>query len=613
MVDTAATRKPSLGVLTQMWCFIKPYRWQVLGATLALMFTAGITLSIGQGIRVLVDGGFSSAQGLQNSLELFGVLVVLLGIGTYVRYYLVSWIGERVTADLRTAVFDHIVGLHPGFFEAVVSSDIQSTLTTDTTLLQTVIGSSVSLALRNALILIGGIVLMLITNAKLTLIVVVCVPLVVFPILLLGRRVRALSRISQDRLADVGTYVSEAIKNIKVVQAFNHQPRDRERFSAHVEAAFNVAIGRVGQRALLTALVMMLVFGAVDVMLWIGGNDVLSGTVTAGALTAFVFYAVMVAGSVGAISEVYGDLQRAAGASERLLELLNAKSLITVPAQPRALPAKVSGEVQLRDVNFAYPSRPDTLAIDQLSLLIPAGRTTALVGASGAGKSTLIDLLLRFYDVQGGSIEFDGVNIRDLDPSALRAHIALVPQQPVLFTGTVRDNLRYGRDDANDADIEAAAKAAFAHDFIAKLPDGYDSFVGEGGVRLSGGQRQRIAIARALLKDPELLLLDEATSALDAESEFQVQQALEILMRGRTSLVIAHRLATVIKADNIVVLDHGRLVAQGQHRELLASSPLYARWASLQFDAQMGNAEVSSEQAQDLLNTDASDLMVKAL
>jgi ATP-binding cassette subfamily B protein len=602
LTETAATRKPSLSVLAQMWRFIRPYRWRVFGATLALMFTAGVTLSIGQGIRMLVDEGFSSggAAALDRSLILFGGLIVLLGIGTYVRYYLVSWIGERVSADLRTAVFDHIVGIHPGFFEAVVSSDVQSTLTTDTTLLQTVIGSSVSLALRNLLILIGGIALMLFTNPKLTLMVVLCVPLVVFPILLFGRRVRSLSRASQDRLAEVGIYVSEAIKNIKVVQAFNHQPHDRARFATQVEAAFSVAIGRIGQRAWLTALVIMLVFGAVDAMLWVGGNDVLSGKVSAGELTAFVFYAVMVAGSVGAISEVYGDLQRAAGASERLLELLNAKSLITVPAQPQSLPATITGEVQLHDVNFAYPSRPDTLAIDQLSLLIPAGRTTALVGASGAGKSTLIDLLLRFYDVQGGSITFDGVDVRALDPSALREHIALVPQQPVLFTGTVRDNLRYGRTDASDAQIEAAAQAAFAHEFITRLPDGYDSFVGEGGVRLSGGQRQRIAIARALLKDPALLLLDEATSALDAESEFQVQQALEVLMRGRTSLVIAHRLATVVEADNIVVLDHGRLVGQGRHRELLTTSPLYARWASLQFDGQALGAQAGPAPVADL-------------
>src|SRR5690606_16223098 len=542
--------------------------------------------------RMLVDHRFSSAESLQSSLELFGGLVFLLGIGTYVRYYLVSWIGERVCADLRTAVFDHVVGLHPGFFEATVSSDIQSTITTDTTLLQTVIGSSVSLALRNTLILIGGIVAMVITNAKLTLMVVICVPLVVFPILIFGRRVRALSRVSQDRLADVGTYVSEAIKNIKVVQAFNHQQRDRQRFRSHVEAAFDVAIGRIGQRAFLTALVIMLVFGAIDVMLWVGGNDVLSGEISAGALTAFIFYAVLVAGSVGAISEVYGDLQRAAGAGERLMELLNPTSRIAIPARPKPLPADVRGEVVLRDVAFAYPSRPDTRAIDQLTMTIPAGKTTALVGASGAGKSTLIDLLLRFYDIQGGSIAFDGVDIRERDALQSREQIGLVPQQPELCTGSVRDNLRYGCEHASDADIEAAARAAFAHEFIEKLPQGYDSFVGEGGVRLSGGQRQRIAIARALLKDPELLLLDEATSALDAESEFQVQQALEILMRGRTSLVIAHRLATVINADNIVVLDHGRLVGQGQHRDLLATSPLSARWASLQFDSQKGGADV---------------------
>ncbi|HSB97380.1 MAG TPA: ABC transporter transmembrane domain-containing protein [Spongiibacteraceae bacterium] len=573
--------------MTKILPFVRPYRWRMVAATVALIFTAGVTLSIGQGLRILVNDGFHGDEGaLNHALELFGLIVLLLAIGTFVRFYLVTWIGERVSADLRRAVFDHLIGLHPGFFETTVSGDVQSTITTDTTLLQTVIGSSISIALRNALILVGGVIWLFITNAKLTALVLLSVPLVVAPILILGRRVRSLSRASQDRIADVGTYVGEAIQNVKVVQAFNHQTVDRQRFGDHVEAAFKVAQRRTLQRAMLSTIVITLVLGAVGVMIWVGGNDVNAGRISAGELTAFVFYAVMIAASVGAISEVYGDLQRAAGASERLLELLAAESLIKPPAQPSALTQPVRGEIQIENISFCYPTRLEQRAIDQLSLAIVAGKTTALVGSSGAGKSTLIDLLLRFYDVQSGRILFDGIDLRELDPLALRAEIALVPQQPVLFMGTVLDNIRYGRPDASDAEVRAAAQAAFAAEFIERLPQGYDSQVGEQGVRLSGGQRQRIAIARALLKDPALLLLDEATSALDAESEFQVQQALDRLMQGRTSLVIAHRLATVIKADSIAVLEHGKLVAMGRHEDLLRVSPLYARWAGLQFGEQ---------------------------
>ncbi len=578
--------KPRLGVLVAMWRFVRPYRWQMAAATVALVITAMATLSIGQGLRLLVDRGFGDAGGaaLNQSLLVVGAMVVLLAAGTFVRFFLVSWIGERVSADLRRAVFDHLVDLHPGYFEANLSGEIQSRITTDTTLLQTVVGSSVSVALRNLLIIIGGVIWLFVTDIKLTLIVMVSVPLVVMPILIFGRRVRALSRSSQDKVAEVGTFVGESIKNIKVVQAFNHQQLDSRQFGAHVEDAFAVSVQRIRQRAWLTALVMLLVMGAVLVMIGIGGHDVIAGRITTGELAAFVFYAVMVAGSVGAVSEVYGDLQRAAGASERLLELLAVCSPITVAAEPQPLPEPVRGDVRIEAVRFSYPSRLEVAAIDGLTLQIPAGRTTALVGASGAGKSTLLDLLLRFYDVQQGAILFDGIDIRQLDPLALRRHIALVPQQPVLFSGTVLDNILYGAPEATEAEVIAAAEAAYAHAFIEKLPQGYRSFVGEGGVRLSGGQRQRIAIARALLHDPALLLLDEATSALDAESEFQVQRALERLMQGRTTLVIAHRLATVVKADNIVVLDHGRLVAQGQHQKLLEVSELYARWASLQFD-----------------------------
>ena len=585
--DSAEQREPSkqLGVLRSMQAFIRPYRLQVAGATVALICTAGITLSIGQGLRLLVDEGFSSgsAEGLDQALLIFMSMVLFLAIGTFVRFYIVSWIGERVSADLRREVYNHVIELHPSFFETNLSGEIQSRITTDTTLLQTVIGSSVSIALRNLLMFVGGLIWMFVTNPKLTGIVLLCVPLVVMPIILFGRKVRALSRSSQDKVADFGGYVGESLKNIKILQAFNHQSYDRQNFSDQVEIAFDVALKRISQRAWLTTVVITLVLGAIAAMMWVGGHDVVEGRITAGELTAFLFYAVMVAGSVGAISEVYGDLQRAAGATERLLELMYADNLIEAPENSIALPEQVSGTVTLDDVSFSYPSRPETLAIDSVSFSLPAGGSMALVGSSGAGKSTLVDLILRFYDVQKGAVLFDGVDVRELDPSDLREHIAIVPQQPVLFSGTVIDNIRYGKPDASDEDVHAAAVAAYADEFIARLPQGYQSYIGESGIRLSGGQRQRIAIARAILKDPKLLLLDEATSALDAESEHKVQQALEHLMADRTSIVIAHRLATVVNVDTIAVLDHGKLVATGTHQQLLASSSLYSRWAQLQF------------------------------
>ncbi len=569
--------------------FVAPYHRQVIGALLALMFTAGITLSMGQGIRLLVDQGLAtqSVDALNHAIGLFFVLVLALAVGTFSRFYLVSWLGERVVADIRQRVFDHLLTLHPGFFEANRSSEIQSRLTADTTLLQTVIGSSMSMALRNLIMLIGGIVFLFITNVKLTAIVMVALPLVVAPILLFGRRVRALSRQSQDRVADVGSYVAEALGQIKTVQAYNHEQEDRSRFAATVAASFATAQKRIRQRAWLITVVIVLVLGAVGAMLWVGGMDVIAGRISGGDLAAFVFYSLIVGAAFGAISEVIGELQSAAGAAERIAELLASRSLIKAPATDvQRLPARVSGALELDKVSFFYPSRPERLALDGISLTVRAGETLALVGPSGAGKSTLFDLLLRFSDPSAGEVRIEGVPLLKLDPADLRHCYALVSQTPALFFGTVLENLRYGRPDASQEDVERAAHVAHAHEFIRDLPQGYDTRLGEAGVGLSGGQRQRLAIARALLTDAPILLLDEATSALDAESEHLIQQALPHLMAGRTTLVIAHRLATVKSADRIAVIDQGKLQAVGSHAELVASNPLYARLAALQFNTE---------------------------
>lgn len=573
------------GAIRLAWRFIAPYRGRVLGALLALLFTAAITLSMGQGIKLLVDQGLAtqSPAALRQSLLLFFVLVLALAFGTYTRFYLVSWLGERVVADIRRRVFDHLIELHPGFYESNRSSEIQSRLTADTTLLQSVIGSSLSMALRNLIMLVGGSVLLVVTNPKLSGIVLAALPLVVAPILLFGRRVRALSRQSQDRVADVGSYVGEVLGQVKTVQAYNHQDEDKRRFGLSAEAAFAVARKRVAQRAWLITVVIVLVLGAVGVMLWVGGMDVIAGRISGGELAAFVFYALIVGSSFGTLSEVIGELQRAAGAAERIGELLRARSQIVAPAQPQHLAQPVRGRIELQGVRFAYPSRPDSYAIDGIDLQVAAGETLALVGPSGAGKSTLFDLLLRFFDPQAGRILIDGVPIDQLDPRELRACFALVSQNPALFFGTVEDNIRYGRLDASQAEVEAAARAAHAHEFIERLPQGYQTHLGEAGLGLSGGQRQRLAIARALLADAPILLLDEATSALDAESEHLIQQALPALMSGRTTLVIAHRLATVKQAERIAVIERGRLAAIGSHAQLLAGSPLYARLAQLQF------------------------------
>jgi len=583
-LDRPASRE--LTKLGPALAFLKPYRWYVVGASVALILTAGVTLSIGQGMRLVIDQGLSAGSEdlLERSIGVFAGLVVLLTAGTFARFYFVSWVGERVSADLRLAVFSHLLHLHPGFFERNQPTEIQSRITTDTTLLQTVIGSSISIALRNALMFIGGVILLFITNAKLSLLVIGSVPFVVAPVIIFGRKVRRLSRTSQDTLADVGSYAGEALRHIKIVQAFNHQRTDENSFAERVEIAFSVAVQRIRQRSWLVAMVMLLVLSAIALMLWVGGQDVLRGQTSAGELAAFIFYAFIVAGSVGAISEVYSDLQRAAGATERLMELLQSESELPEPAVPKSL----SGEGQLRldKIGFVYPTRPDQKVLDQVDFAVAPGETVALVGPSGAGKSTLFDLLQRFYDPSAGSIYLDGVDIRDLRLADLRAQIGFVPQDPVLFSGSIRDNLLYGAPQASELDIARAVQQAHAAEFINVLPEGIDTVIGEGGMGLSGGQKQRLAIARALLPEPRLVLLDEATSALDADSERHISDSVRELRGHCSVLVIAHRLSTVREADRIVVLEAGRVLAIGTHSQLVADNPLYRRFVEIQFAAQ---------------------------
>jgi ATP-binding cassette subfamily B protein len=571
--------------------FIKPYRKEVIFAMLALLFTAGITLSIGQGVRLMIDDGFAtqSVKLLERSIIFFFILVAALAIGTFARYYWVSWVGERVVTDIRKRVFDHLINLSPGFFETNRGLEIQSRMTVDTTLLQSVIGSSVSIALRNMIMLIGGIIWLFITNAKLTGIVMSAVPLVVAPIIFFGRHVRGLSRQSQDRIADVGSYVGEVLGNIKTVQAYNHQEQDKVKFAGVAEEAFDVAKHRIKHRAWLIAVVILLVLGAIGFMLWVGGTDVIEGKITGGELAAFVFYSIIVGSAIGSVSEVIGELQRAAGAMERIVELLESKSSVVSPVEMiKFLPVKLAkGSIELKSVNFSYPLRIEVKAIDDLSLSVKGGETLALVGSSGAGKSTLFDLMLRFFDPQSGKISIDGIDVRDLDLKDLRRCFALVSQQPALFYGTVKDNISYGKPEASMDELIAVAKAAHAHEFISKLPDGYQSRLGDGGIGLSGGQKQRLAIARALLVDAPILLLDEATSSLDAESEFLIQEALEKLMENKTTIVIAHRLATVMNADRIAVINQGKLMAIGRHEELIKTNEIYARFAKLQFGPSM--------------------------
>jgi ATP-binding cassette subfamily B protein len=590
----AKTESPSsIATLSGLLPFLRPYRRQFILAGIALVVAACATLTIPYAFRQMIDMGFSKigdggTHGIEHVnltfLALFGVAVIL-GIATAARFYMVSWIGERVTADIRNAVYAHVVTQSPEFFETTQTGEVLSRLTTDTTLIQAVVGTSISLALRNILLFIGGLVMLFITSPLLSSIIIVMLVLVILPIILFGRRVRKLSRDSQDRIADASAVAGEILNAMPTVQAYTHERIEAQRFANTVEHAFSTAMRRIRARSLLTMIAILLIFGAIVFVLWLGAQSVMQGEMTGGKLGQFILYATIVAGAIGALSEVLGEAQRAAGATERLLELMSVQSPITSPEKPLALPLEDThgARITLQDILFHYPSRPETAALSHIDLEIKAGETVALVGSSGAGKTTLFQLLLRFYDPQQGSISIDGVNIRDLDLHSLRDTIGIVPQDTVIFSANAMENIRYGRVDASDEEVIQAATMAAAHEFIERLPEGYQSFLGERGVRLSGGQKQRIAIARALLKNPRLMLLDEATSALDAESERLVQQALESAMQGRTTIIIAHRLATVQRADRIIVLEHGQVVEIGTHASLMKQAGIYANLASLQF------------------------------
>ena len=577
-------KSKKIGALGALWPFMAPYKRLIAAAFAALVLTACVSLTLPLAVRRVVDNFEIESSAILDKYFMAALGIAgLLALGTGLRYLLVTRLGERVVADIRKAVFDRVIGLSPAFYERIMTGEVLSRITTDTTLIQSVIGSSVSIALRNLLIFIGGLALMLLTSAKLTSLVLLIVPAVIVPILVLGRRLRVISRENQDWIAASSGNASEALLSVQTVQAFTHEAASRKQFSDVTEESYVSAKRRVNTRALMTVIVIFLVFSGIVGVLWIGANDVRSGNMTTGTLIQFVIYSVMVAGAVAALSEIWSELQRAAGATERLVELLTAEDAVQDPTAPGTLPRPVQGRITFNDVHFAYPARPGIAALDGVSLNIEPGETVAFVGPSGAGKTTIIQLLQRFYDPQQGRVDLDGIDIASLARDDFRREIALVPQDPVIFASTARENIRFGRPEATDAEVEAAAKAAAAHDFIAALPDGYDSEVGERGVMLSGGQKQRIAIARAILRDAPILLLDEATSALDAESERAVQAAVDQLSAGRTTLIVAHRLATVKKADRIVVLDQGRIVAEGPHDALVAEGGLYARLARLQF------------------------------
>ncbi|MGD9916729.1 MAG: ABC transporter transmembrane domain-containing protein [Paenirhodobacter sp.] len=579
--DRPTTKR--IGALRGLAPFVTPYKGMAAAALAALTLTASISLILPLAVRRVVDGFQKGAALLDQYFGAALFIALLLALGTGARYWLVTRFGERVVADIRKAVFDRVISMSPAFFEKILTGEIISRITTDTTLILSVIGSSVSVALRNFLILIGGMIALLFTSAKLTGLVLLIVPVVVVPIIVMGRRLRVLSRENQDWIASSSGSASEALLSVQTVQAFTHEGRTRAAFGDVTEKSFDSAQKRITTRAIMTAIVIFLVFAGVVGVLWIGARDVRQGDMTVGELVQFVIYAVMVAGSVGALSEIWGELQRAAGATERLVELLGTSDTVIDPEHPVPLPMPAKGAIALENVTFHYPSRPETSALEGVDLSIAPGETVALVGPSGAGKTTVIQLIQRFWDPETGRVTIDGYDLRELARADFRHAIALVPQDPVIFAATARENIRFGRPEASDAEVEEAARAAHAFDFLSALPDGFDTYVGERGVMLSGGQKQRIAIARAILRDAPILLLDEATSALDAASEREVQAAVDRLSVGRTTVVVAHRLATVKKADRIVVFDDGRIVAQGTHEELVAQGGLYAELAKLQF------------------------------
>ncbi len=586
VLEAERAKSKDMGALRRLMPFIAPYRWLAVGAGLALILTAAVSLILPLAVRRVVDNFEAANAALLDQYFAAAMgIAALLATGTAFRYALVTQLGERVVADIRMAVFDRVVGLSPAFYENIMTGEVLSRITTDTTLILSVIGSSISVALRNVLIFIGGMVLMFVTSAKLTGMTLLLVPLIVVPILVLGRRLRVLSRENQDWIAASSGNASETLGAVQTVQAFTHEAQSRGLFADFTEKSFGSAKRRIRVRALLTLIVIFLVFAGVVGVLWIGARDVRADAMSTGALVQFVIYAIMVAGAVASLSEVWSELQRAAGATERLVELLDAEDTVDDPSQPKTLGETIEGEIRFEDVSFRYPARPDVLALNEVSLTIEPGETVAFVGPSGAGKTTIIQMLQRFYDPQVGVIRLDGMPLTDMTRHQFRRHLSLVPQDPVIFAASALENIRFGRPDATDAEVETAARAAAAHDFISALPDGYDSYVGERGVMLSGGQKQRIAIARAILRDAPVLLLDEATSALDAESERAVQTAVDALSKGRTTLIVAHRLATVKKADRIIVMEAGQIVAIGSHDDLVAQGGLYARLARLQFTA----------------------------